>query len=511
MRLGVLLPVLLGLAALAAPSVPAADRAATVAGLIDQLGHQEFAEREKASRDLEALGPAALEPLRQAARSDDPEVRRRAGDLVRRLEARLLSEKILAPTRVRLNYKDVPLRTAVEDLQRRTGLRLALHDPENKLAERRVTLDTGDAPLWEAFEEFCRKAGLVEGESGEVKPGAAASAPAVAPGVQAAMPVFPGGPIQAAQVQVQVQAGGQAVTVATVRPVTAAAALTLADGQPRPLPTHVAGAVRVRALPPGAAARLPKAAEELPVVLQLLPEPKLQWRNVLAVRLERAVDDQGQHLTRASSAGNIGPRGRPPVEVPTVRNSLDIPYQPLPAQAERVALRLKKGERPSKRLRELSGTILAQVQTEPESLITVDRLLQSSGRTVKGEQGGVIRVVKADRADSGAVTLHVQVENPPDVVPAGLRRPTSAPPDAAPTSPYAAGHNGLNLLDDKGNPLPLLPLQTQVQANGATVVWDYTFLYQPQQDRGEPARLVFAGTRTVTVGIPFTLADVPLP
>src|SRR5205823_3240337 len=104
-----------------------------------------------------------------------------------------------------------------------------------------------------------------------------------------------------------------AVTVATVRPGPGAGPgpLTLADGRPRPLPTHVAGAVRVRALPPEAAARLPKAAEELPVVLQLLPEPKLQWRNVLAVRLERAVDDRGQHLARAPSAGTLGPRGRP--------------------------------------------------------------------------------------------------------------------------------------------------------------------------------------------------------
>jgi hypothetical protein len=528
MRCRLVLPVLLGLAALAvlaAPPALAADPAA-VARLIDRLGSPEFAEREQASRELEALGPAVLEPLRQAARGDDLEVRRRAADLVQRLQARVLSEKMLTPTRVRLTYKDVPLRTALEDLQRRTGLRLALHDPENKLAERRVTLDTGDVPLWEAFDDFCRKAGLVEGSPAESRPAPGAvpgrTAVGMAPAGAAAAAILPavpppGVPLQAAQVQLQIQAGGQPLTVATMQavPGTGPASLALVEGKPQPQPSCSGGAVRVRALPPETpVAGLRKRAEELPVVLQVLPEPKLEWRGVLAVHLDRATDDQGQSLTRPGTALTaLGPS--PLVMAPGAF------WAPLPGRMipQEVAVRLRKGEKPSRSLRELSGTILAQVQAEPETLITVDRVLQSSGRTVKGDQGGLIRVVKAEKADNGVVTLHIQVENPPDVVPAGLRRTAPAPLDAAPVpvppaggmSPYSAGHNGLNLLDGKGNPLPLLPLQTQVQSNGAAMLWDYTFLCQPQQDRGEPARLVFGGTRAVTIDIPFTLTDVPLP
>jgi HEAT repeat protein len=46
--------------------------------LIVQLGDQEFSVREKASRSLEKIGVPALEQLRLAEKSEDPEVVRRA-------------------------------------------------------------------------------------------------------------------------------------------------------------------------------------------------------------------------------------------------------------------------------------------------------------------------------------------------------------------------------------------------------------------------------------------------
>jgi hypothetical protein len=495
MRVGLVLPVLLGVAVLAAPPAPAADDS-PVARLIDRLGSQDFAAREEAGRDLEALGPAVLEPLHRAARGDDPEVRRRAADLVRRLEARALGEKVLAPTRVRLTYRDVPLRAALEDLQRRTGLRMTLNDPENRLADRRVTLDTGDATLWEAFDAFCRKAGLAE-------PNPAEPQTAPAPG----LPAVPGVPGQAVQVQIQIQVAGQPPTVATMpaAPGAGPAALALAAGKPQPLPAHFAGAVRLRALPPDTpVVGLRRRPDELTAVLQVLPEPKLEWRGVLAVQLGRATDDLGQALAQAGAAVTFpGPGG---MVAPAGSFRAPLPTRMTP---QLVAVRLRQGEKPSRSLRELSGTVLAQVQTEPEAVLTLDRVLRSSGRAVKGDQGGSLRLVKADRGDDGVVTLRVQVEHPPDVVPAVLRLPSPVLAEGTPA--HMAGQNGMHLLDEKGNPLPLIPYQCQAHSDGETMLWEYTFLYQPQRDHGEPDRLVFAGTRTVTVGIPFTLADVPLP
>jgi sugar lactone lactonase YvrE len=68
--------------------------AAAIARLVRQLGSDEFAEREAASRALEAIGEPALEALQTAAEDDqDPEIRRRANAVVRVVEARLLRER----------------------------------------------------------------------------------------------------------------------------------------------------------------------------------------------------------------------------------------------------------------------------------------------------------------------------------------------------------------------------------------------------------------------------------
>jgi uncharacterized protein (TIGR03067 family) len=65
------------------PSV-SADR---IAVLIARLGDEEFRTREAATAELQALGEAALQPLRQAvAATEDPEIRRRAATLVERLD-----------------------------------------------------------------------------------------------------------------------------------------------------------------------------------------------------------------------------------------------------------------------------------------------------------------------------------------------------------------------------------------------------------------------------------------
>lgn len=54
---------------------------------IDQLGSERFKEREQASRELSKLGNAALANLKAAMLNADPEVSRRAQQLVERIEA----------------------------------------------------------------------------------------------------------------------------------------------------------------------------------------------------------------------------------------------------------------------------------------------------------------------------------------------------------------------------------------------------------------------------------------
>ncbi len=65
---------------------PSTDR---IAGLIRQLGADDFAKREAAARELEALGARTTAALSRATTSDDPEVRRRARGILDAINARL--------------------------------------------------------------------------------------------------------------------------------------------------------------------------------------------------------------------------------------------------------------------------------------------------------------------------------------------------------------------------------------------------------------------------------------
>jgi hypothetical protein len=54
--------------------------------LIDQLGSERFKDRERATHQLARLGKSALPSLKEATRSPDAEVRRRAQQLVEQIE-----------------------------------------------------------------------------------------------------------------------------------------------------------------------------------------------------------------------------------------------------------------------------------------------------------------------------------------------------------------------------------------------------------------------------------------
>jgi hypothetical protein len=209
--------------------------------LIAQLGADGFEEREQAQKDLEKIGPAALESARKAAKSKDSEVARRAGDLVTRFEEMLKTDKVLAPKMVNLKFKDVSVVDAVADLSKQSGYPITIGGDKAKLAERKVTLETGEVSFWEAFDKLCLKAGLVEPASD---------------GKTA-------GPLQ------------------------------VIEGTPVATPTHYAGALRVRVLP-DTVKRKDGVAE---FMLELAIEPRFRQPKVMgAARIETAVDDAGKSL-----------------------------------------------------------------------------------------------------------------------------------------------------------------------------------------------------------------------
>ena len=118
-----------------------------------KLGAPDHATRESAARSLFAAGKQAVAPLTAAARSPNPEVRRRSADLLDRLEAVRLG----GPTRVTVHADRRPLSAVAADLQRQTGYPLTLSENAGGIP---VTLHRDHVPFWTAVDALCEAGGL---------------------------------------------------------------------------------------------------------------------------------------------------------------------------------------------------------------------------------------------------------------------------------------------------------------------------------------------------------------
>ena len=149
----------LSVAVLAAPPL---ESAVSPERLVEQLGSESYSEREAAVAALERSGPAVVPALEAATRDPNPEVSKRAAQILTNFNRRADANGRLNAKPVRLAYKQIPLGTAVNDLKARTGINLVL-DAEN-IADplRLVTCESGELPPWEAVAASCLAAGLKE-------------------------------------------------------------------------------------------------------------------------------------------------------------------------------------------------------------------------------------------------------------------------------------------------------------------------------------------------------------
>ena len=140
---------------------PTPEQKKRIDQLIKQLEADDFDAR-AAQKELEKIGPAALDSLRLAAKSSEAETKRRAAELITRLEEQLQSSKQLTPKKVHLQLKDVSVVDAVADLTKQSGYAIQIGGDKTKLTTRKITLDTGEVSFWEAFDKLCLTGGLVE-------------------------------------------------------------------------------------------------------------------------------------------------------------------------------------------------------------------------------------------------------------------------------------------------------------------------------------------------------------
>ncbi len=470
--------------------------------LIRELGSNQYSRREAAMRQLDALGSDALAALRDATRNEDLEVRRRSQALVERIEKRVEAARLLEPRRVHLIYHDTPVATAVADFSRKAGYPLLLQRSANLPADRTITLDTGNVPFWEALDQFCRKAGLAE--QGRVAPTRPPRTPTQADRLRQEQEVR-------LLLQQEVLLRGNNVYMAP-----ATTSLTLVNGQAPALPTSRAGAVRVQALSPELCVFPPaKTPEQVQVVLEISPEPKLDWKKIVDLRIDKAVDDQGQLLERMTHS-----------DKPVAEHDLDVRTQAVLAgqhgnlellarSLRQIPVTLKVNQRHPRNLRELKGTVSGLVMTPPEVLATIDDVLKAVGKTVRTKGGSDLKVVEARRNLGGQIRLQFEVPgwfgrwgNQPVVNRrARMGQMVMNTVDAG----HLLGTMSWAMQDAQGRRLSLTRTETRFnQRDNELVQENYLTFYAPRGQEG-PFKFILTGQRLVILDVPFTLKDIPVP
>jgi hypothetical protein len=483
------------LVALAAFAGQPAPKPGEIAKLVEQLGADEFADREAATRRLEALGSAAIEQLRLGMRSENAEAARRAQELLRKAERRLASEKTLAPTLVELDAKDRSLDDVLADLSEQAKCEVVLGGAGlAELAAKKVTVSTGGkVPFWTAVLNVCDAAELrIASAGGFLAPGAvAAPRPRLVP-------------------------------VRVAKDANRAVVLEPRGKNPR-RPAAVSGAVLVEAVP------FPKWADASgpAVLIQVWPEPRLQWQSIGTVRLTAAVGPGGERLApdaAVTTAPKLEPTGadgvflvrNPDGTVRVVRDAGGLQgiqtagsFAPNPRQA---VLRFKPGEKRPDVAKELSVSVFATVRSGFEPLCTIKGLEANKRMTATGPGGTELAVNYA--ADSrGRLVAEVLLSYDPQVVQqagAGDDLPgtVAGGPGTGNSTVY-----GLRVTDADGKPYTLgLRSGTTIPDRSGRRIGTRAQLelHAGKNGVGPPESLTFWGTYLKPVEVPVVLKDVPL-
>jgi hypothetical protein len=482
---------ILGLAFCVAAGGPAPAAKPSVSELIGQLGSEDFREREEAAAALAKCGPEALPALRQAAKSDDPEVRLRVAPILVKLERAVLSSDLLAAKKLSLHYKDTPLGTALADLRTRTGLNITFDPEQIKDPFRKVTCVTGELPVWEALEAFCAAAGMREEFRDEI-PLAKAQHKAYG---YIAYPITP-------------VVGLNEVPV------------VLVEGKVERLPGDRRTAVRVLALPrsfPGH--RVTLGTGETTLCFDITPAPGLKWDDVTAVKITKLIDD----ADRLGSAGTPKlqdnglwvPDGGIVLGVPNARlgqfnNLRGYPMPPSNAANPRVRpVPLKLATPAARTIKRLEGSVFGEIVTPNAALVTLNNPAKNTGVAYEGPGGDArLTVVSAEAIDGGdAMSLILEY---PAAWMVNMRRGAN-PGGVWPEAPLqnevysVKAYNADGKLIEPGcaNPGP------RVTPDGSKIQF-YMYWTFPTK-MGLPAKLVVTGPRSQTVEVPFVLENVPLP
>jgi hypothetical protein len=127
--------------------------------LIQQLGSDDFALRNKAAQSLIEMGPPILGKLKTRQEEGDAEIRVRIKQIINEIRWRdrltLIRPK---PNLLTLSLKDEVLPDALRKVFNPYGFDAKFPEDDSGARGRKVTLDLKDATLWQAFDAICSNA-----------------------------------------------------------------------------------------------------------------------------------------------------------------------------------------------------------------------------------------------------------------------------------------------------------------------------------------------------------------
>jgi hypothetical protein len=485
-----------------------------IAEYIRKLGHERYAERQAAWKALEEIGRPALDALKQAAgRDEDPEIQRRARELVHLIERRLEREEVLRPTLIGLDLAEIAVPDALAQLSKQSGYRIEFVGDRAELAKRKVTLKTGEVPFWEAFDQLCLKADLTHVSPDQAK--GVVGMPAAAPGG------LPGA-----------RGIGAQDTPWPLPPHT----LVVIAGRPPRYPTQYAGALRLRLLPRSAAPVseiAPVPPGQAAVILEIYPEPKLGGYDLLDVQVVKALDNKNQPLSHVHVPAPapivheqrqvIVQNGNQLVvqQVVVPRGPRGIETAALDRGPRQVPIFLKLPEEPGDLLSRFEATVAAQVRSPLQPLIQIEDLHASLGKVVHGPGGTWLQLQLFQTLGNPATDVLIQLQlHSPHIdmlainanLPAQLLPNQQGPPlNALRAGTASATGGGILLFDAEGTPFRTVSVQTTqmtVGPNGTTCHCRLTF--RAPRAGMKPARLVYASSRVVPIELPVAFSNIPL-
>lgn len=125
----------------------------------EQLGDRDYQTRERAGKELDALGEAALPALDKVIAAGSPEAVRRATALAGRIQARADTARAIAAKLVDVNLDDQPFGSVLLEFQKQTGYHFRVNGDQAVLGKKGNFVAKKE-PLWVALDRFAAECGL---------------------------------------------------------------------------------------------------------------------------------------------------------------------------------------------------------------------------------------------------------------------------------------------------------------------------------------------------------------